>query len=83
MNGPAVLTLYGRGYCHLCEDMAVALRGLGLAFLERDVDADPALEARFGDLVPVLMLEHEGQQVEVCHYFLDSARLRSLLSAIR
>ena len=78
-----MLTLYGRGYCHLCDDMAVALRGLGLAFLERDVDADPALEARFGELVPVLMLEHDGLQREVCHYFLDSGRLRELLSAIR
>ena len=32
-----------------------------------DVDADPALEALYDELVPVLV--HDGR--EVCHYFLD------------
>jgi hypothetical protein len=66
------LTLYGRSYCHLCDDMATALDGLraamGFTFEVVDVDADPALEARFGDLVPVLV---DPQGTEICHYFLD------------
>ena len=52
------LTLLSRSYCHLCHDMEVALQpllaefGAGLTVL--DVDADPVLEARYDELVPVL-----------------------------
>jgi thioredoxin reductase (NADPH) len=41
-----------------------------------DVDADPALEAKYDELVPVL--EAEGQ--ELCHYFLDAAKVREYLA---
>jgi hypothetical protein len=34
--------------------MADALRGLGAEFVKLDVDADPALAARYGRKVPVL-----------------------------
>ena len=64
--------LYGRSYCHLCTDMAEQLRayteGRGVVFVEIDVDSDPALEARFGELVPVLT---NSADEEICHYFLD------------
>ena len=77
-----VLTLYGRGYCHLCHDMEVALAPLQAEFrfaLETvDVDADAALEERFGELVPVLMA---GPR-ELCHYFLDEAAVRAYLAEI-
>lgn len=77
----AQLTLYGRTYCHLCDDMATALEklqeSLGFAFRVEDVDADPALEARYGELVPVLV---DAQGEEICHYFLDIAALRSRLA---
>ena len=36
-----------------------------------DVDQHPALEAKWGDKVPVLL---DGE-VEICHYFLDVNRL--------
>jgi hypothetical protein len=39
-----------------------------------DVDADPALVARYDELVPVLVAEPAG--TELCHYFLDEAALR-------
>lgn len=75
------LTLYGRTYCHLCSDMAEALEplreALGFSVAVVDVDADPALEARFGELVPVLA---DPEDVEICHYFLDIAALRSRLA---
>jgi glutaredoxin len=70
------LKLYGRSYCHLCEDMARALRALGVDFEEIDVDADSALEQRYGDLVPVLA-QADGR--EICHYHLDEAALRKAL----
>lgn len=61
--------------------MAAALRdlqqALGFTFTIVDVDADPALEERFGELVPVLA-DAEGR--EICHYFLDIAALRGRLA---
>jgi hypothetical protein len=74
------LVLIGRTYCHLCDEMENALRPLlaeykvGLKVL--DADSDPALE-RYDELVPVLLLNGE----EICHYFLDEARLRAALSS--
>ena len=77
------LTLYGRGYCHLCDDMRQALQPLldefGASLVEIDVDSDPALEDRYGELVPVLL----GGEDELCHYFLDAPRVRAYLLEIR
>jgi hypothetical protein len=71
-------TLYSRSYCHLCQDMLDAL--LALRRPDRpftvdviDVDTDPALVARFDELVPVLFA---GER-ELCHYFLDEQRVLS------
>ena len=53
------LTLLSRSYCHLCHDMEVALQPLleefGAQVKVLDVDADPALEAKYDELVPVLL----------------------------
>ena len=77
------LTLMSRGYCHLCHDMEVALAPLakefGATVTVLDVDADPVLEARYDELVPVLL---HGDK-ELCHYFLDEAKTREYLSGIR
>ena len=77
------LTLMSRGYCHLCHDMEVALRPLldefGAKLTVIDVDADPVLEARYDELVPVLI--HD--ETELCRYFLDEAKIREYLTGIR
>jgi len=77
------LTLLSRGYCHLCHDMEVALAPLaaefGASVTVVDVDADPALEAKYDELVPVLL---HGES-ELCHYFLDTAKVREYLAEIR
>ena len=76
------LTLYGRSYCHLCDDMAAALEplrrefGFGLAWV--DVDRDPVLEARYGERVPVLA----HGDAELCHFFLDAPHVRAYLARI-
>ena len=83
------LTLYGRTYCHLCDDMKNALeplrRGFSFVLHEVDVDSDPALEARFDELVPVLMTGGPAaspQDVrELCHYFLDVPAVQAWLAA--
>lgn len=77
-------TLYSRSYCHLCEDMLhalLALQGPGERFDVAiiDVDADPALVARFDELVPVLYGDPAG--AELCHYFLDPAAARGWADA--
>jgi len=75
------LKLYGRTYCHLCTDMQEALQALavelGFSVEYRDVDAEPLLEERYGDLVPVLE-DERGE--EICHYFLDEDALRRRLA---
>jgi len=75
------LTLYFREYCSLCHDMLARLRPWqqqhGFAIDVVDVDADPVLEERFNELVPVLM---DGEQ-EICHWHLDEARLAAHLAA--
>ncbi len=79
------LTLLVRAYCHLCEDMRRALAPLALsrsaAIVEIDVDADPALEARYGERVPVLLLGPPDAGEELCHYHLDAARVEAALAA--
>ena len=78
-----VLTLLSRSYCHLCHDMEAALVPLaveyGASLKVLDVDDDPDLETRYGEHVPVLF--HED--FELCHYFLDAAKVRDYLSKIR
>ncbi|CAJ0689539.1 hypothetical protein LMG19089_00513 [Ralstonia edaphis] len=83
------LTLYGRTYCHLCDDMKNALeplrRGFSFVLHEVDVDSDPALEARFDELVPVLMTGAPATPPEdareLCHYFLDVQAVQAWLTA--
>ena len=76
------LTVYSRAYCHLCDDMIAGLRALQAATrfeLEVvDIDRDPALEARYGERVPVLT----GGGNELCHYHLDLAKVNEYLSKI-
>lgn len=53
------LELLSRPGCHLCDEMAAvldaALVPLGLSYAWVDVDADPALQHRYGEIVPVLL----------------------------
>jgi hypothetical protein len=75
-------TLYSRSYCHLCQDMLDALMALQtpqqpITVDVIDVDADEALVVRFDELVPVLFADLS--QPELCHYFLDVAKVRTLL----
>jgi hypothetical protein len=77
------LTLISRAYCHLCHNMELALLPMAAEFGAKldilDVDADAELEALYGELVPVLL--HDG--FELCHYFLEVAKVRDYLGKIR
>ncbi|MHB1586184.1 MAG: glutaredoxin family protein [Acidiferrobacteraceae bacterium] len=73
------LVLYGRSGCHLCEDMRRDVEAhraeAGFILEVRDIEADPALEAAFGEIIPVL--EYDG--VEICRFRLDDAALKRCL----
>ncbi|HEX4928577.1 MAG TPA: glutaredoxin family protein [Burkholderiales bacterium] len=69
------LRLYGRSECHLCHEMAEALRQRGVAFDEIDVDGSPELKERYGKFVPVLT-DADGR--ELCRVRLDDAALRQI-----
>ncbi|HEX2200145.1 MAG TPA: glutaredoxin family protein [Burkholderiales bacterium] len=66
--------MYGRAYCHLCEEMAAALRSLGVDFEEIDVDADPRLDELYGENVPVLL----RGDIELCRHRLTSEAIAKL-----
>jgi hypothetical protein len=80
-HAPVVFTLYGRAWCHLCDDMRAALEPLLNGFGARvdviDIDTDPVLEARYNEAVPVLVCDG----TELCRYHLDEARVRAALAA--
>jgi hypothetical protein len=80
------LTLIGRSYCHLCEDMRAALdaalisageAGRSAEIVELDLDAHPALEERYSVWGPVLVLGEPETGVEICHYHFDLNRWTS------
>ena len=79
------LTLITRDYCHLCHEMEMVLRPLAAEFgvdvevVDIDAGAHASLLPLYDELVPVLL--HE--RVELCHYFLDVAKVRDYLSKIR
>jgi glutaredoxin len=81
-TGPR-LVLYSRAYCHLCHDMQRALEGLkdelGFELEVLDVDADPALEERFGEIVPVLA----HGDVELARVRLDASEIRAYVARFR
>jgi thioredoxin reductase (NADPH) len=76
------LTVYSRGYCHLCDDMIAGLRSLQARFPFElkivDVDSDDALEARYGEDVPVVV--HGAR--ELCRHRLDAALITDYLVEI-
>ena len=81
------LTLLTRAYCHLCDELLAAVRPIaashGAALEVVDVDADPGLEAAYGELVPVLFAGAPAPGAELCRYRLDRARVLEALAAPR
>jgi hypothetical protein len=53
------LRLLSRPGCHLCDEMRAAVsplvKGLGGTLETVDVDSDPALAARWGNEIPILL----------------------------
>lgn len=62
--------------------LAPLARRYGVTIAEFDVDADPVLEASFGERVPVLLLGPPGGGHELCHYVLDRVRVAAALDRL-
>ena len=71
--------LLSRAGCHLCDDARRLVERVtaeaGVVWTETDVDADPALRAEFGDLVPVVRVDGK----ELGYWRIDEGRLRRAL----
>jgi len=50
-------TLYTRAGCHLCDEALAVLTRHGLRPEVVDIDRDPDLIARYGDSVPVVLID--------------------------
>ena len=77
----ARVTLVTRPGCHLCETarevVARVCDDLGETWEELDMDADPALAARYADEIPVTLVD--GHQHDF--WRVDETRLRRALGS--
>jgi hypothetical protein len=77
-------TLLSRAYCHLCDEMESALRPLigetPLDVVDIDAVEHAALEALYGDAVPVLFAGSPAPDNELCRYRLDAAKVSAALA---
>jgi len=77
------LTIYSRPGCHLCDEMKavverVARSAAGPLTIEAiDISTDPALEARYGVEIPVLMVDGR----KIAKYRITEAALAKWLMA--
>ena len=79
----ALVTVYSKPDCHLCEEAVGALRALqpelGFELQERDIRDQDSLHRAYFERIPVIALDGE----ELCEYFLDEALLRERLESRR
>ena len=74
------IPLLTRVGCHLCDDARAVLHRVaaevGTPVQERDVDADEGLRARYGDWVPVILIDGRDHG----YYRVEEGRLRAALA---
>ena len=77
----ARVTLYSKPGCHLCDDARAVVErvcaDLGEAYDEIDILSDPALQERYGEEIPVTLVD--GRQHDF--WRVDEGRLRAVLAA--
>ena len=49
--------IYSRQGCHLCDEARQLLRDQGFEVQDIDIDLDPALAERYGQSVPVIVID--------------------------
>ena len=80
--GVALVTLYGKLDCHLCDDARAVLervrRDHGFELVERDITTDDALHRAYLERIPVVVIDGE----EAFDLFVDEAELRRRLGRV-
>jgi glutaredoxin len=75
------VTIYSRQGCHLCDQMKAVVervgRSVAIAVEEIDISTDPALEARYGTDIPVLLVGGK----KAAKYRVGEEELKRILSA--
>jgi glutaredoxin len=75
----AVVTLYGRPGCHLCDEARAALERIRreepFELVERDIEADDDLLRRYLERIPVIAVDGR----ELSDYFVDEPALKAAL----
>ena len=78
----AVVVLYGRDGCHLCDDARAVLVALqervAFALEEVDIEADDELFKRYLERIPVIALDG----AELYDFFIDERDLRARLGRV-
>jgi glutaredoxin len=78
----AVVTLYGKPGCHLCDDARIVVERVRaehpFELREVDVSLDPRLNREYGERIPVLALDGE----ELFHFFVEEAVLVARLDRV-
>ena len=79
---PPLVTLYGKAGCCLCDEAKEALGRVReqrpFELEEVDVSVDPALHHRYGERIPVVVVEGE----ELFEYHVDESLLRQRLDTL-
>lgn len=74
------LTLYQRDDCHLCDQALALLAAVGMPEFDSVwIDGDPALEARYGQRVPVLCDAASGTELD---WPFQASELRMLVASM-
>ena len=80
MSDEARVQVLVRDGCHLCEEAVAIVDAVcaetGTEYVLRDIDADPELQQRYTDQVPVTFVD--GREHDV--WRVDPARLRAALT---
>jgi glutaredoxin len=72
------VVLYGRPGCHLCDDARAMLERVGVAYDERNIEADDELFRRFLERIPVIAIDGE----EAFELIVDEHALRARLGTL-
>ncbi len=77
---PVRVVVVTRAGCHLCQEAEIAVAALsaelGFGWTTEDVDADPASQDRYGDRVPVILVDGR----EHGYWRVETERLRAAVS---
>jgi glutaredoxin len=71
----ARLTIYSRAGCHLCDRAKEVAERCGVSYEVVDIAGNPALEARYGRDIPVILLDGR----EIARHVLRERNLLELL----